>query len=588
MVATRSQKKVKSSKFDDNHPSSFYSDDDDSLDSEEYSEEVEEIGSTDEEKPIKKKIKISKNKNLNKKIKSIQIQFVSDKKKKIEDESETAVSDDSHVEENEEDDEEDISEDSDPEDEFLECLPNKILDDPESMKKIRKLVEIIEKKTPTVEKLLKLKMRKKHKAEIFEWIMIYENAMPLSEEKKMLRKHIYSMMEMYQKEYNDYRNHKKELKEFEKKYKDFNELYEIQYKILKLNTIISNKEAVYRKYMELLEKTEDINEDFYKLKNWIQCALDLPFDTIKEFPAFLDVSNYLAKVRQIFDQELYGMDKVKEQLLLFIHSKLINPNVKGSCLGLIGDPGVGKTSIARCLAKVMDFPFEQVTFGGINSADFIRGFDYTYVGSRPGEIVRCLTRMKYKNGIIFFDEYEKISQNKDITSCLLHITDFTQNNTFRDNYLNDLVLDLSNIWFIYSMNSLPEDDALKDRIFCIQVDGYKEADKIRILCDYLLPRHIKNFNLPTDCIKISDEVSKYIVQKVSPNDKGIRTLEKSLKDLLNKISFLMTNQEKIKCTFMLPSKYFPLTYPIDVTRDMIDILLKEYTGGDLRHLSMFA
>jgi ATP-dependent Lon protease len=292
-------------------------------------------------------------------------------------------------------------------------------------------------------------------------------------------------------------------------------------------------------------------------------------------------------VKQIFDEELYGMEKVKEQLLLFIHGKLVNPDIKGCCLGLVGEPGVGKTSIARCLAKVMDFPFEQITFGGVNSADFIRGFDYTYVGSRPGEIVRCLNRMQYKNGILFFDEYEKISQNKDITACLLHITDFTQNNTFRDNYLHDLTIDLSSLWFIYSMNTLPQDEALKDRIFVIKVDGYKEEERIRIMCDYLLPKHLKNLNLEKTDIQIADEMAKYFIRKICPNEKGIRTMEKHLKDLLSKISFLVTNQEILKCSFSLPTKYYPLHFPVKITQDMMDILLKDASPNNLNHLNMY-
>lgn len=478
-------------------------------------------------------------------------------------------------------------ESTDPEEEYLEFVPRAVKKDPSGLKKVQRLIQHLVKREPTIEKLLALKMRRKHKAEVFEWIMIYENSMPLSEERKMIRKQIQAMMEMYTKEYNDYKIHKKEIKVFEKKNKDFNELSEIQYSILKLETTMENKEAIYRKYLELMDKTDEINEEFYKLKSWIQCSLKLPFDRIKAFPSFADISSYLVKIREIFDAELFGMDKVKEQLMLFIHGKLVNPDIKGCCLGLVGEPGVGKTSIARCLAKVMDFPFEQITFGGVNSADYIRGFDYTYVGSRPGEIVRCLSRMQYKNGIIFFDEYEKISKNAEISACLLHITDFTQNSQFRDNYLTDLKIDLSSVWFIYSMNSLPDDEALKDRIFTITVEGYSEKERVKILCDYLLPKHVKNLGYQSDNIGLSEEVGLYFIRKLCPEEKGIRTLEKSLKDLLSKICFLHSNQEKIACSFMLPKKYFPLAFPLQVTTEMVDTLMKNTQTTNKKHLSMY-
>lgn len=610
MVATRSQKRnIKSIKINDfdnisnDDDSSYKSDDiDDSNDisdeinscSDENNEDSDEINSneskeyieindeTQNESESQCESKKKNKKKIKKKLKKIKIEFVSDNK-----DTKKSSENDSVKSENEEDDSESEDE-TNPEDEYLDLISNKLLDDPKSLEKIKKIISNIEKNTPTIEKLLKSPMRKKHRSDLFEWILIYENAMPLSEEKKTLRKQIQNMMEMYIKEYSQYKKHKKELKEFENKFKNYNEHSDIQFKILNLETNNSNKEAIYRKYMELIDKMDEMDDDYYKLKNWINCSLGLPFDRIKKFPNYLNISNYLYKIKSIFDQELYGMERVKEQLLLFIHSKLINPNVKGSCLGLVGDPGVGKTSIARCLAKVLEFPFEQITFGGVNSADFIRGFDYTYVGSRPGEIVRCLTRMNYKNGIIFFDEYEKISQNKDIVSCLLHITDFTQNNSFRDNYLSDLTIDLSSIWFIYSMNSMPEDEALKDRIFYIYVDGYKEIEKINILKDYLLPKQLVNLNLEKDSIQIPENVCKYIVNKIAPNDKGIRNLERSLKDLLNKTSFLVSNQKNIPCSFLLSDKYFPLEYPVIITNDMVDIFLKNFNSNlSTNHLSMY-
>jgi len=561
--------------------------------------ETEEENDDDDKK--KKKKKADKTKGM----KSIKIQIVTDpsvkkklsktvkkKKKKTksaddEESDQEAEAKGSESDSSSSSSESESDDESDPEDEYMSFVPRRIKRQPRSMKKIRRWIQDIEDEAVTVERLLKSKIRKKYKHEIFEWIMIYENTMPLSEERRDVRQQISQMMEAYEKEYHQYKANKKEVKAFEKKNKDYNEMYDIQYKILRLQTSDKNKEAIYRKFMELKDKSGDIDEEFYKLKNWIQSALQLPFDRVKQFPTFISVTEYLQNVKQIFDAELYGMGKVKEQLLLFIHGKLLNPDMKGCCLGLVGDPGVGKTSIARCLARVMDFPFEQITFGGVNSADYIRGFDYTYVGSRPGEIARCLTRMEYKNGIIFFDEYEKISQNKDITACLLHVTDFTQNNTFRDNYLSDLQLDLSSLWFIYSMNSLPEDEALKDRMFCITVEGYKEVEKIRILCDYLLGKHLKNLGLKKTDVVITDDIARELILKVCPNDKGIRTMEKHLKDLLSKISFLVSNQDVISCSFSLPSKYLPMTWPITVTTDMLSILLKDVNGTP-KHLSMYS
>ena len=276
-----------------------------------------------------------------------------------------------------------------------------------------------------------------------------------SQEWVFLRDHINKYFKKYKSEYKVYKKYIKE----ESKYKELAQnleesttsLASLKYKILGLNASDSAKKILYSKYLEL-EESEKRDEEFNKLKKWLNIALDLPFNNVKKFSykkgGFTD---FLKSTLKKLDDNLYGMSEIKEQILLFINSKLLNPDMKGCCLGLIGPPGTGKTSIARIIAEVLDYPFEQISFGGVTNTEFIKGHDFTYIGSQPGAIAKSLSRMKYKNGILFLDEYEKISANKDIVSTLLHITDPSQNHIFRDQYLNDITIDLSAIWFIYSM-----------------------------------------------------------------------------------------------------------------------------------------
>ena len=205
---------------------------------------------------------------------------------------------------------------------------------------------------------------------------------------------------------------------------------------------------------------------------------------------------------------------------------------------LLGDWTVThNTAIAKAMSKCLNIPFSQVNFGGINNSEFLLGHDYTYIGSRPGEITRCLSRMGTKNGILFFDEFDKASERKEIMSTLLHITDFSQNNEFRDNYFPELYQDLSNIWFIYSMNELPKDPAMLDRLEIIKVDEYDYEDKKIILKDYILPKFSKELGIQDDFIIEEKAFQKLIGLQKS----GVRQLERSVTLLMEKIYFFICN-----------------------------------------------
>ena len=269
------------------------------------------------------------------------------------------------------------------------------------------------------------------------------------------------------------------------------------------------------------------------------------------------------------------MESVKEQVMLFLNSRLSSPNMTKCSLGLIGPPGVGKTHIARLLAKALDYPFEQLSLGGVGGTEFFKGHSYTYIGSQPGRIAKCMTRMGYKNGVLFFDEYEKISGNSDITSTLLHVTDPTQNSQFKDNYFDDVNIDLSNLWFMYSMNSPPQDDALRDRIFIVNVPGYNEKDKIDIMQNHLIPRALRNINRSTADINFSESVLKDIVKEVSPDQNtGVRPLERTITDIINKLNFILMHQNTQIMDAMSFKNVPTLSIPIKVSKKIMrEVLL---------------
>lgn len=447
---------------------------------------------------------------------------------------------------------------------------------------------------PDILEILKTPMKLKDRAKLVELYEIYKCIDMPTEEGIILRKRINKSCKKFAESYRDMQKKDKEdivMQKLEsKRIKNSTPKLDLKTQILNLQTSSENKLTIYRKYKDLQELNEQ--DESSKLRNWLKWSLNIPHDKVKESSFEKEsISSVLNRTKKYLDKELYGMDKVKEQLLLFLNSKLQNKNMKGCSIGLLGPPGTGKTAIAKTLSKCLDFPFEQISFGGVSDPEFLTGHDYTYIGSRPGEIVRCLSRMGYKNGIIFLDEFEKTSGKKGISSTLLHLTDFTQNHEFRDNYLADITIDLSNIWFIYSMNSLPEDSALKDRIFTINVEGYNTKDKIQIVQNYLLPRAIKNIGRNDNDITISEENALYLINKIDKGNenKGVRNLEKNIKDIVNKIHFLVSNKKEgilqigFNITFDVKDI---IQYPVHISKESIDRFIED-TSKDEVYLNMF-
>lgn len=446
-----------------------------------------------------------------------------------------------------------------------------------------KIKSKIKRKELTLKKILSEPLLFENKLELYELYRIYKEKERYTEEWLEFKNRINILFERYKADYKFSTTFSDtELKKIKRGAELFNSKnsgnMELSYKILNLQTSDRNKDIIYRKYREFSSLNQR-DDEYNKLKNFLYYATEIPHDRVKLFSCNENnLTRFLKNVSDSLDQALHGMREVKEQILLFLNAKLMNPSMKKCNLGLIGPPGVGKTAIARLISKIMDFPFEQISFGGVTRSEFLKGHDYTYIGSQPGEIVKCLQRMKYKNGIIFLDEYEKISSNKELCAALLHITDPSQNMEFRDNFLSEITIDLSNVWFIYSMNSLPKDSALSDRIFTITIPGYNNTEKISIVKDYLIPKAVENIGLNKNDIWISLDTASYFINKIcKKDDKGVRTIEKGITDIVNKLFFVMTHQndngliEDFKISFDIKKK---LRYPIEITNEIIDKNIK--------------
>ena len=474
--------------------------------------------------------------------------------------------------------EEDSSNDSEEEEDIIVQELDEISTDTSVLKDNYLIVkEEIQKTEPNVKDLLSISLRLEDRAKLAQYYNIYKGHVPFTDEWLESRTRYNYLLKEFKQGYKQYAQFSEEehqkMKEEEERLTSFDGQLALKYKILSLNTSQENKSVIFRRYEELLS-LDNSNEEYGKLKHWLKWATEIPHDNINENKVD-NITTFIKQASEKLDKELYGMEKIKEQILLFLSAKIMNPNMKRSNLGLVGPPGVGKTAIARMISNLLDSGFEQISFGGIDKADFLKGHEYTYVGAQPGEIVKCLKRMGNKNGIIFLDELDKAAEHPDISAALLHLVDQSQNYDFRDNFLGEVSIDLSHIWYIGSMNSKPSDEALADRWWIIDVIGYNIKDKTKILNEYLLPKSLENINMNKKSVYFNKDSVLYFINKVSAsNDKGVRTIQKAILDLINKIHFIITHQnEEGKLPFLTSFKLdTKLTLPLCLDNKVIDNL----------------
>ena len=364
---------------------------------------------------------------------------------------------------------------------------------------------------------------------------------------------------------------------------------EIEQKILKLDIDKYSKNLIYQKYIN-----NSINSsDFHKIKEWINTVVNIPFNISKPLEPGckwikdpLDLTNNinqkLSYIKKRLDEEIYGMKYVKEELLLIIFQRLANPNAtNNSPLALVGPPGVGKTEIIKLLSSILCIPFEQLSMGGVNDPSFLDGHSYTYEGSKTGQIVKSLIKMKCDNGIIFIDEIDKVSKSdkgQEVSNQFLNMIDPVQNMMFYDKYISDIPINLSKIWFIFSMNdSSLLDPILKNRMNLINVPGYELKDKLEIINKHLVPKIIESLNFDINNIILTDTIKKYIIEKCS-QEPGIRNLKTAINTLYTKLNLLCNSVLEdgtlgdLNLSFEI--KNFKLPYELKISD--ITILLKDY------------
>ena len=290
-----------------------------------------------------------------------------------------------------------------------------------------------------------------------------------------------------------------------------------------------NRERV-RKEIKKMRTMQPSSAEYTVVRNYIDWVLDLPWDLYKD-----DKDVDIKEARRILDEDHFGLQKPKERILEYLAVQTLVETMKGPILCFVGPPGVGKTSIARSIARSMGREFLRLSLGGVRDEAEIRGHRRTYVGALPGKIIQSLKRVEYNNPVICLDEVDKMSADfrGDPSAALLEVLDPEQNNAFNDHYL-DLDYDLSKVFFITTANQLEGIPLpLQDRMEIIRLPGYLENEKVQIAKGFLLPKQLEQHGLKPDNLKMSDNAILDVVRYYT-REAGVRNLEREIASICRK------------------------------------------------------
>jgi len=345
---------------------------------------------------------------------------------------------------------------------------------------------------------------------------------------KRIRGRVKSQMEKSQREY--YLN--EQMKAIQKELGDIedapNELEELGRRIGAAG-MPKAVEVKARAELNKLKQMSPMSAEATVVRNYVDSLLGVPWKKKTK------VRRDLKRAEEVLDADHFGLEKVKERILEYLAVQQRVNRMKGPILCLVGPPGVGKTSLGQSIAKATNRKFIRMSLGGVRDEAEIRGHRRTYIGSMPGRIIQNLAKVGTKNPLFVLDEIDKMSMDfrGDPSAALLEVLDPEQNHTFNDHYL-EVDVDLSEVMWIATANSLNIPPALADRMEIIRIPGYTEDEKLNIASRYLVPKQLKANGLKATELSISEDALRDVVRYYT-RESGVRSLDREISKICRKV-----------------------------------------------------